>query len=86
MALTVQGMLGPFVVTMLFTILGIVAHVSRLALFKTIEEGRKVSRHGNFRDGLMEIAEDIHRVASGLVHQSFISSDNGSHQAMLCSF
>jgi len=79
-ALTVQGMLGPFVVTMLFTILGIVAHVSRLALFKTIEEGRKVSRHGNFRDGLMEIAEDIHRVASGLVHQSFISSEHPSEE------
>ncbi|CAE7458773.1 GLR3.2 [Symbiodinium sp. CCMP2456] len=79
-ALTVQGMLGPFVVTMLFTILGIVAHVSRLVLFKTIEEGRKVSRHGNFRDGLMEIAEDIHRVASGLVHPTFSSSEHPSEE------
>ncbi|CAE7853648.1 GLR3.2 [Symbiodinium microadriaticum] len=78
-ALTVQGMLGPFLITMLFTILGILAHVSRLALFKTIEEGRKVSRHGNFRDGLMEIAEDIHRVASGLVHPTFSSSEHMEH-------
>ena len=63
-ALTVQGMLGPFLVTMLFTIFGVIAHVSRMALFKTIQETRKVSRHGNIRDGLREAAWQKNRLRS----------------------
>ena len=54
-------------VTMSFTFFGIVAHVARAALFKTIEEGSKIRQHG-FRDGLKEVADDIQRAASDMLH------------------